>query len=83
MPELEAARIESYLDLGRETGISRYECGEGFIRIVFRGGATYVWDTRRISLERFRQMHLLASRGDGLSEFINRHVKQLFLRRER
>jgi len=71
--------MESYKNIGGDSGVSSYEIGETYIRVRFSGSfRVYQYSYSRAGKHNVEQMKILARRGDGLNSYINSHVKFLY-----
>lgn len=69
--------MQPYKDITGDSGIARYEIGEGSITIEFsRTGGIYRYDTTKPGSEHVAEMQRLALLGDGLNAYINRYVRK-------
>ena len=60
------------------SGVSAYEIGEESITVQFVGGDTYLYTYRKPGKTQVEQMKALAERGEGLSTYISRVVKERY-----
>ena len=66
--------MESYKNLGGNSGVTAYEIGSDHIKVQFKHGAKiYTYSTRRISSSKIEEMKALAIAGKGLGTYINQH----------
>lgn len=70
-----------YKDLGGDSGVQAYECGETRIQVRFNTGAVYEYTDASAGSAHIEAMKQLARQGDGLNAYINRHVKKAYSRR--
>lgn len=63
------------------SGVVRYEIGEEAIAVKFVGGETYLYTYRSAGKKNVETMKNLARKGEGLSTFISREVKEKFERK--
>ncbi|MGH7508929.1 MAG: hypothetical protein ACREMZ_05620 [Gemmatimonadales bacterium] len=75
--------MERYDAIGRDTGIVAYEVGNDFIRVQFVDGSVYLYDAIRPGMNHVERMKELAVAGQGLTTYINQHVRKAYARRER
>ena len=68
--------METYKNLGGESGIKAYEIGSDSITVQFYDGSAYVYDYQSAGLENVEQMKRLAIAGEGLNSFIAQNVKK-------
>jgi hypothetical protein len=74
--------MERYQNLSADSGVDGYECGPGWIKVRFRNGPTYVYDSVKPGAEHVARMQELARAGRGLSTYISQHVQKAFSRTE-
>lgn len=67
--------MQNYLNLSGKSGVSAFEIGSDFIKVMFSTGAVYAYTYRSAGMEKVEEMKQLALRGCGLNSFIMRHVK--------
>lgn len=71
--------MESYRNLGGDSGVSAYEIGENYIKVKFHGNyKIYTYSYRKAGRNHVEQMKILARRGSGLNSYINMYVKYLY-----
>ena len=75
--------MQHYKDIDGDSGVSSYEIGIDFIRVMFSTGAIYLYTYASAGAQNIEQMKNLADAGEGLNAFINKHVRKLYARRER
>lgn len=70
--------MDVYKQLSGKSGVSHFEVGDDYIKILFNNGALYLY-TNKITGERHvGQMKILAREGRGLSTYISQHVKEKY-----
>ena len=74
--------MERYLNRNGDSGVTDYELGAGFIRVRFRGGATYRYGHIRPGQHDVDQMKGLAVAGRGLGTYISQHVRERYESKE-
>lgn len=74
--------MERYANLEGDSGVLAYEIGADYIKVQFRGGTTYVYDSANPGDIHVRHMQELARAGRGLSTYISRHVRNAYARKE-
>lgn len=75
--------MKKYKNLGGDSGVSAYEIGDDFIRVVFSDGGTYLYSNESAGIQNIDQMKELAEYGEGLNAFINTNVKYNYAKKER
>ncbi len=73
--------MEQYKDLGNNSGVSAYEIGADSITVKFNDGFCYVYTNISAGSFNIEQMKKLAFNGQGLNTFINKNVKDKFIRK--
>lgn len=74
--------MEPYLNHSGDSGITDYEVGTDFIRVRFRGGATYRYSYLRPGQYHVDLMKALAVAGRRLGTYISQHVREQYERKE-
>lgn len=75
--------MEIYNDIDGDSGVSRYEIGDNFIRVQFDSGAIYLYTNESAGAQNIEQMKVLAQTGEGLNSFIMKNVKTGYAQTER
>jgi hypothetical protein len=75
--------VESYKNLGGDSGIASYELGSGSIVVQFKDGAKYEYTVQSAGASAIETMHRLAVAGRGLNSFISTTVRKLYSRKLR
>ncbi len=70
--------MQRYRNQSLTSGVVAYELGEEFIDVKFVGGDVYHYTTRRPGARDLLHMKELALRGEGLSTFISRHIRDRY-----
>jgi hypothetical protein len=70
-----------YANRKGDSGVVAYEIGDEAIAVEFTGGDIYLYSYRSAGKKRVETMKKLARKGEGLSTFISREVKELFERK--
>jgi hypothetical protein len=68
--------MERYRNLGGDSGVAAYEIGSDSIKVQFRDGAVYLYNSQSAGSSNIEQMKSLATSGQGLNSFISRVVKK-------
>ena len=71
-------KMETYKNLGGESGVSAFEIGLNYIKVKFSTGAIYKYSYAKAGKMHVDEMKLLAQRGRGLNSYINTNVKFLY-----
>lgn len=72
-----------YRNINGDSGVSAFEYGEDYIRVLFKTGAQYLYTNQSAGRGNIDHMKKLATQGGGLNAFINTKVKKLYARKER
>ena len=75
--------MESYRNLGGNSGVEAYEIGQDFIKVQFSDGAVYMYTYASAGGGNIEQMKQLAANGQGLNSFINTVVRNGYAWKER
>ena len=75
--------MQSYRNLGGDSGVSGYETSEDSITVRFSDGSVYLYTYHSAGMSNIEYMKQLASAGQGLNSFINRHVRKRYARKIR
>ena len=75
--------MESYRNLGGDSGVEAYEIGQDFIKVQFSDGSVYMYTYASAGAGNIEQMKQLAVNGQGLNSFINTTVRYRYARKER
>ena len=73
--------MRRYKDLGGDSGVTRYEAGRDSIAVEFKYDGAYLYTYASTGREKVEIMKRLASRGDGLATFINKHVRDRYAKK--
>jgi len=70
--------MERYKNRGGESGVVAYDIDAGQIVVEFRDGKRYLYTEDSAGAANVATMQQLAQAGEGLSAFINRHVRDRY-----
>lgn len=70
--------MKRYRNLSGESGVVAYESHAHSIVVKFQDGASYEYTEQSTGADAIRLMKELASRGQGLSTFISRFVRDRY-----
>ena len=71
--------MERYRNSGGNSGVSSYEIGSEYIKVIFGGNLKiYTYSYRKAGRVHVEAMKRLAQSGRGLNSYINRNVKNLY-----
>jgi hypothetical protein len=75
--------MDRYKNLSGESGVERYQLGEGSILVQFSNGSLYEYTNASAGGDAIATMHRLAVVGRGLSSFISTSVREKYSRKIR
>ena len=75
--------MESYRNLGGNSGVEAYEIGQDFIKVQFSDGSVYMYTNKSAGAQNIERMKQLAVNGQGLNSFINTVVRNDYAWKER
>lgn len=75
--------MESYRNLGGNSGVEAYEIGQDFIKVQFSDGSVYMYTNKSAGARNIERMKQLAANGQGLNSFINTVVRNDYAWKER
>lgn len=70
--------MELYKDIDGDSGVAAFEIGEGWIKVQFLKGGTYLYDSAKPGQAHVEEMQRLARTGDGLNAYINKFIRKNF-----
>ena len=70
--------MQTYLNLGGNSGVSAYEIGHDSITVQFKDGAVYLYNYGSTGSENIETMKQLAANGTGLNSFISTTVRKRY-----
>lgn len=65
--------MKAYKDIDRDSGIAAYDYGENWIKVQFKDGSIYLYQTSKIGQVHISAMKALADAGEGLNSYIMRN----------
>jgi len=68
--------MHSYKNADHDTGVIAYEINKDSIAIQFKDGSLYVYTAKSAGPKAISQMKTLAKKGEGLTTYINQHVRE-------
>ena len=68
--------MHKYKSPDQDTGVVAYEAGKDNIIIQFRDGSLYLYTTNSAGTAAISRMKTLAKKGEGLTTYINQHVRE-------
>ena len=68
--------MQKYKALKHDTGVMAYETGKDSITIKFRDGSEYLYTNKSAGPAAIAEMKSLAQKGEGLTTYINQHVRE-------
>lgn len=67
--------MQRYANRSGGSGVSAYEIGTNYIRVMFSTGSIYQYSYRKAGQYHVDKMKTLAIQGSGLNSYINNNVK--------
>lgn len=68
--------MQRYRSTEKNTGVIAYEISDDTISIKFRDGSVYLYTVASTGKKHIAQMQTLAKKGEGLTTYINQHVRE-------
>ncbi len=75
--------MDTYKNLGGNSGVDAYEIGPDFIKVQFSDGSVYMYTYASAGPGNIEQMKQLAINGQGLNSFISTTVRNDYAWKER
>lgn len=75
--------MDSYQNLGGNSGVVAYEIGDDYIDVRFKDGMCYLYNYASTGAANVERMKNLAEQGHGLNSFISRSIKTNFASKRR
>ena len=75
--------MQRYGNRNGNSGVVAYGLGRGWISVEFAEGAVYLYDGHKPGAKAVLEMQRLATRGEGLSTYISRVVRDNYAKRLR
>lgn len=73
--------MQKYKNLGGDSGVEAFEIGTNYIVVkFFKNPKLYTYSYESADEERVEEMKRRALRGEGLNEYINKHVKNDYVK---
>lgn len=72
-----------YQNLGGNSGVAAYKIEDESIEVVFKNGGAYLYTFQATGRHNVEKMKIFARSGQGLSTFINTHVKYNYAKKLR
>ncbi|WP_448699136.1 hypothetical protein ACFGVR_19465 [Mucilaginibacter sp. AW1-3] len=73
--------MQPYKNTAENSGVTAYQLGDDFITIQFQDGSTYLYNYQSTGKAHIEQMKVLALSGEGLTTFINQHVREHYAKK--
>jgi hypothetical protein len=73
--------MKRYRNLDGKSGVTAYECGDGFIRVRFVNGDVYEYTDEATGSGHVANMQQLARAGLGLATYVSRFVHDDYARK--
>ena len=67
--------MQRYQSADKNTGVIAYEIHPNAISVKFRDGSVYLYTTQSSGKNHITNMQSLAKKGEGLTTYINQHVR--------
>jgi len=67
--------MKPYQNIDGDSGVAAYEYSDDWIRVQFKHGGTYKYDSSGIGVSHLNAMKTLADSGSGLNAYINTHAE--------
>ena len=74
--------MDTYKNLGGNSGIKAYEIGSDFIKVQFSNDWVYLYTYEKPGPQKVENMKQLAVKGQGLNSFISTTVRDNYARKE-
>lgn len=74
--------METYKNLGGDSGILYFEIGSDYIRVEFDDEAIYTYTYASAGEYNIEEMKKIATSGEGLNSFINKYVRKKYASKE-
>jgi hypothetical protein len=68
--------MQHYKTADQDTGVVAYEDGKDSISIKFKDGSVYLYTVKSTGAATIAAMKRLAKKGEGLTTYINQHVRE-------
>jgi hypothetical protein len=73
--------MRRYRNLDGHSGVTAYDCGDGFIRVRFVNGDVYEYTDEVTGRKHIGNMQRLAQAGRGLATYVSRFVHDAYARK--
>jgi hypothetical protein len=73
--------MQPYKNVAENSGVIAYEIGDDFILIEFQDESVYLYDYKSTGKANIEQMKILALTGEGLTTFINQHIREHYTKK--
>jgi hypothetical protein len=70
--------MEQYRNLGGNSGVTEFEIGSDFIKVMFKDGSLYLYNYATTGQQDVETMRELATGGTGLNSFISSKVRKRY-----
>jgi predicted transcriptional regulator len=68
--------MQKYKTTDHNTGVIAFESGKDSITLKFRDGSEYLYTNKSAGPAAIAEMKTLAKKGEGLTTYINQHVRE-------
>lgn len=72
--------MKFYKDVNNDSGVISYEYSSDYILVQYKIGKPYLYTYKSAGSDNVETMKMLAETGDGLKAFIDRNVKDDFVK---
>jgi len=69
-------KMQPYKNITENAGATAYKIGDDHIIVEFQDGSTYLYNYTSTGKHHIEQMKILAVTGQGLTTYINQHVRE-------
>ena len=76
-------QFRNYKNLGGATTVTKYEIAKDAMTIRFSDGTAYRWTNQSAGPENISKMKVLAQAGKGLGTFVEKTVKETYIKKIR
>lgn len=75
--------MQNYKNLGGDSNVAAFEMGINSIKVKFKDGSVYLYNTGSAGFSRIEEMKKIALEGRGLNSYINRYVRKGYASKSR
>lgn len=70
--------MQQYKNSSGKSGVSAFEIGDDYIKVQFKDGSVYLYNSNSTGSQNIQKMKSLAINGEGLNGFISTHIKKKY-----